>query len=337
MTYREKLSAEFQGFSKRYWRWSAIPLCIFLLWLITPPDSGADMQKLVVAQRELAAAKAELHLMQRAARDASAQIRAVTDTAAEQGQALEEQRRRAEALTLDLEAERHVIDDFKAKAILADEARHSLEVSLAEANRALDEERHKVELSEHELTAVRQTSDANKRSADLAAVERANAVRDRQVAEAALRQADDTLELERARGESTARDLVSVRRDLDSARRERDAARQVSVELSAALDQERERATSLARSLSAARETIDIAKDELRTAAVVRTPKARTPARGLASTLSGAQPARKPGLPEKQKVRDQKSPQHVLPATIALPAALLPTRPPNKLDLASED
>ncbi|MET3577001.1 chromosome segregation ATPase [Mesorhizobium robiniae] len=249
-------------------------------------------------RRELAAARAEL---------------------AKQAQALKEQQQIDEAL----ESAQRVIERFRAEAVLWDRekaagAHPSVEASQVAAKRALDEERHKVELLEQELTTARQTIDALKTGANLAAVEKTNAIKDRAVAETALRQAGEALELERERAGAAVRDL-------DIVRKERDASKQISAALSSALEKERQRAIGLARSLSAAREAIDIVKEKRRTV-VARAPKSRTP---LASTLSrsGVQPARKPGLPKKQKVKVQKSRHPVLPATIALPAALLPTRP----------
>ncbi|RWE85810.1 hypothetical protein [Mesorhizobium sp.] len=197
-------------------------------------------------------------------------------------------------------------------------AHPSVAASQLAAKRALDEERRKVELLEQELTTARQTIDALKTDANVAAVDKTNAIKDRSVAETALKQAGEALELERERADSAVRDL-------DIVRQERDASRQVSAELSGALEQERERAIDLARSLSAARKAIDLVKDKRRTAAVERAPKT--------VSRSDGQPARKPGLQEKRKVKVQKSPHLVLPETIALPAALLPTRPPKKLNL----
>ncbi|RWP48974.1 hypothetical protein [Mesorhizobium sp.] len=281
----------------------------------TPPGEHE-----MALRRELAAARAELEIMQREARDASAQAHALANTAAKQAQALKEQQQIDEAL----ETAQRVIEDFRAEAILWDRekaagAHPSMEASQVAAKQALDEERHKVELLEQELTTARQTIDALKTGANLAAVEKSNAIKDRSVVETALKQAGEALELERERADLAARDL-------DIVRKERDASKQISAELSAALEKERERAIGLGRSLSAAREAIDIVKDKRRTAALERAPKSRTP---LASTLSrsGAQPAHKPGLPKKRKVKAKKSPHPVLPATIALPAALLPTRP----------
>lgn len=289
----------------------------------------------VALRRELAAARAELEIMQRGARDASAQAHALANTAAKQAQTLKEQQQIDEAL----EAAQRVIEGYRAEAILWDRekaagAHPSIEASQVAVKRALDEERHKVERLEQELTTARQTIDVLKTGANLAAVEKTNAIKDRSVAAAALKQAGEALELERERADSAVRGL-------DIVRKERDASKQVSAELSAALEEERERAIGLARSLSAARKAIDIVKGKHRTAAVERAPKTRNPASALASTLSrsGAQPARKPGLPKKQKVKVkvQRSPQLVLPATIALPASLLPTRPPKSSTYASQD
>jgi hypothetical protein len=291
----------------------------------TPPGEHE-----MALRRELAAARAELEIMQRAARDASAQAHALATTVAEQAQTLKEQQQIDEAL----ETAQRVIENYRAEAILWDReqaagAHPSMEASQLAAKRALDEERHKVELLQQELTTARQTIDALKTGANLAAVEKTNAIKDRSVAETALKQAGEALELERERADSAVRDL-------DIVRQERDASKQVSAELSAALEQERERAIGLARRLSAAREAIDVVKDKRRAAALEPAPKSRTP---LASTLSrsGAQPARKPGLPKKKKVKVQKSPHPVLPATIALPDALLPTRPLKSSSYASED
>ncbi|GLS41202.1 hypothetical protein GCM10010869_67990 [Mesorhizobium tianshanense] len=298
--------------------------------------AGGDHE--AVLGRELAAARAELGAMQRGARDASAQARAVADMMAGQGQALKEQRRRVEGLALDLEVAHRETKGLKAKAILADhekaamlEARRSMEASLAEARRALDEERHKAERFERELSAARQTIDALKTSANLAAVARTNAIKDRQVAEAALKRAGDALELERERADSAARDLDSARQERDAAKRQ---AGRVSMELSAALEQERNNAMGLARDLSAARKAIDIVKaqGERRTERMKRAPQAPATATSRAdvSARSAARPARQP-LRENHKVKVKRPSRSVLVATITLPDALLPTRPP-KLD-----
>lgn len=283
--------------------------------------------------RDLAAARAELAVMQRGARDASAQTRAAADMMAEQAQALKQQRRRAEELAL--EVAQSQVKGLKAKATLADhekaamlEARHSMAASAAEAQRALDEERHKAERFERELTAARQTIDALKASADLAAAARTNAIRERQAADAALKRAGNALELERERAGSAARDRDSVRRERDAARQE---ASRVSMELSVALEQERNKAVGLARELSAARKAIDVekARDERRSERINRVPKARAVAASRADVSVRSRPARQSGLRENHKVKAKKSSRPVLVATIALPDALLPTRPPK--------
>ncbi|CDX21698.1 conserved exported hypothetical protein [Mesorhizobium sp. ORS 3324] len=285
-------------------------------------------------RREIAALRAALDAAQRNERDASARARAMADTAAKQAQALKEQRRTAETRALDLEAARRVIEGFKAKVSLWDSEKttlqgtqRSMEASQADAKRELDAERHRIELLEQELTKSRQTVDAFKTGANLAAVERANAIRRQQVAEAALTQAGEALKQERERADSAIRNL-------DSVRKEHDASRQVSVELSAALEQERERATGLARSLSAARGTTDIVKPRgsRRTVGMKRASKA-TPASPLASATerSQAQHARKPASPDKQRSKVRYPPQPDLTASeiIVLPAELLPTQPPE--------
>ncbi|WP_292615922.1 hypothetical protein, partial [Mesorhizobium sp.] len=74
----------------------------------TPPGEHE-----VALRRELAAARAELEVMQRGARDASAQAHALANTAAKQEQALKEQQQIAEAL----EAAQRVIEGYRAEAI----------------------------------------------------------------------------------------------------------------------------------------------------------------------------------------------------------------------------
>ncbi|RWD50754.1 MAG: hypothetical protein EOS36_30255 [Mesorhizobium sp.] len=278
-------------------------------------------------RRELAAARVELDVMQRNARDASAEAHAVADKAAKQAQDLQKQRQKAKALALDLEEARRVVEDFKAKAIVWDnekaamlKADRSAEASQVAVQRALDEERHKVDLLEQQLAASRRAAEDLKTGAAQAAIEQADAIKDRQAAEAALKQAGEALALERQRADAAARDL-------DSVRKERDASREAAAALSAALEQERERSIGLARSLSAARQATGIVKAERRTVSMKRMPKATVPARRHASMSERSASAHK--APDRQRVKLQKSPQPDLVATIALPAALLPTRPPT--------
>lgn len=276
-------------------------------------------------RRELAAARAALDVMQRNARDASAEAHAVADKAAKQAQDLQKQRQKAKALALDLEAARRVIEDFKAKAIVWDnekaamlKAGRSAEASQVAVQRALDEERHRTELREQQLAASRRAADGLKTGAAQAAIEQADAIKDRQAAEAALKQTGEALALERRRADAAARDL-------DSVRKERDASREAAAALSAALEQERERSIGLARSLNAARQATGIVKAEHRTVSMKRIPKATVPARRHASMSERSASANR--APDRQRVKLQKSPQPDLLATIALPAALLPTRP----------
>jgi hypothetical protein len=315
---------------KRHWKWGAMACLVPLGLLVFIPGFPANIgtgtdQKLVSARREAAAAKAELDLTQRALRDTSAQGHALADTTAEQGRALNQARQEAEARTLDLNVARHAIEDLKGKSVLADEARRSLNASLSEANRALDDERHKVELFEHDLATARQASDANKAKADQAATERDTAVKDRQAAELALRQAGDALELQRGQADLQRGRADTALRDLDSARQERDAQKQVSAQLSAALEQEHEKTVTMAGYLSAARKAIDLVKaqGELRAARAERALKVRA----VAGPPAGSGRARQ--VQEKNKAKVQKSPQDVV-ATISLPDALLPTPPERR-------
>ena len=261
-------------------------------------------------RRELATARAEL---------------------AKQAQALKAQQQTDEALSRSLETAQRVIENLRAAATLSESADNSvpeanspMEASEAPAKQALEDERQKIELLKQQLSTAYQTIDALKTGANLATVEQAGAAKDRQVAEAASKQAGEALKLERERADSATSEL-------DSVRKERDALRQQSIVLSAALDQERERSNGLARSLSAARETIDIFKDKRRITALQRAPKVRAPAGELALPRSGA--TRKPPSQDKQKEKGQDPSQSEVLATIDLPAALLPTRPPKKRGL----
>jgi hypothetical protein len=261
-------------------------------------------------RRELATARAEL---------------------AKQAQALKAQQQTDEALSHSLETAQRVIENLRAAATLSESADNSvpganpsMEASEAPAKQALEDERQKVELLKQQLSTAYQTIDALKTGANLAAVEQASTAKDRQVAEAASKQAGEALKLERERADSATSEL-------DFVRKERDALRQQSIVLSAARDQERERSNGLARSLSAARETIDIFKDKRRITALQRATKVRAPAGELALPRSGA--TRKPPSQEKQKEKGQDPSQSEVLATIDLPAALLPTRPPKKRGL----
>jgi len=253
------------------WRYGAIPLCLFALWLVSPEDKGLALEK------KLAAAQSEL---ERAAHDASAKARSTSDTAAEQTRMLEQVRRRAEILTHDLTDAQNVIRALKAKAVLADDARLADEASLAKASKALEEAGRKVELSELELTKLRQAIIASNTSADAAALEQAKALRGQAVAEVALKAANDSLELERARTASTARDL-------DRANWERDSAKQLSAELKAALELQRQKLAGMAGALTTAQKEGDAAKGlstELKAALVLQRQKLS----GMAGALSAA-------------------------------------------------
>ncbi len=215
--------------------------------------------------------------MRHAARDASAQARAVADTTAEQGQVLDEQRQRVQRLARDLMLAQREVEGLKAKAVLVDRemgvaraAHHADEASLTNAWRALDEERHKVERFEGDLAAARQSIDALEASANLAAGAQATALQSRQGAEVALKRVGEALAQERERA-------VSAARDLDSARKEHDFTKQEVTRVLAALEQESDRALGLARDLAAARKEIEIlkARSGRPSARLEKVPKAR--------------------------------------------------------------
>lgn len=274
------------------------------------PDTEAQTlpgENQEMLRRELDAARAEL---------------------AKQAQALKEQQQKDEALSLDLQTAQRAIESFRAEATLwggekpaaAAATQRSNHLPETAVTQALDDQRHKVELLGQELTTAHRTIEALKTAANAAAVELANANKNREAAEAGLRQAGEALELERKRADSAARDL-------DVVRKERDASNRTSVGLSAALDEERERATGLALSLSAAREAIDDLATRNRPAAAARSRMIHKPAGVVARAppRSGVEWRRKPGSREKQK-------QAAVLGPLSLPLALLPTRPPKGLD-----
>ncbi|QPC94070.1 hypothetical protein [Mesorhizobium sp. INR15] len=308
---------------KSKWRYSAIPLGILALWLVSPEDKGAAIQKqLDAAQSELAAVKSDLVLMQSVAHVASVQARSSSDTAVEQKQLLETERRRADTLVHDLAVAKHTIGDLKAKAELADHARQVDETSFAKVSKALDEAGQQADISEQRLATLLQASNVSKASADTNAVERTAAVRAQAVAEAALKAANDTLEQERALAASRGRDL-------EKANVERDAAYQRSAELTAALEQDRQRLAGMAGDLSAAHKTIEDMKTQSDRLAKgpERSPKVRATAN--APTSLPGRPPRQSGLGGKQKSETRKS-RRVIEATITLPDALLPIPPINQ-------
>ncbi|MGX8008345.1 hypothetical protein ACVDG8_004675 [Mesorhizobium sp. ORM8.1] len=329
MTFRHGSSADFEDaaqtvwvrFITRHWRWSAVPVCILFLFLISPQDNGTALQQEILAGRQqLASIKTQLDLSQREGLAASARLSELTATAVNQERALNEANQKGETLELDLAAAQRIIKDLKTQTVVADSGRHSMEVSLAEANQSLNEERRKAELSRQQLDTARQASDAADKRANSATAERADARKDLQVALAAVKRTNDVLGLERARA-------VAAANDLDNARRERDAAKQASDQLSAALEQERQKLTDMSVALTAARKAIELVKAQRSpsTARMELTPKARS----AAISLSGQDS--KPILQtdqDKSRPKIAKSPKRVLVATtIALPDALLPTPP----------
>ncbi|TPI74974.1 hypothetical protein [Mesorhizobium sp. B2-8-9] len=278
-------------------------------------------QQIAAARGELASTKAQLSQSRHAERSASAQARVLASTSAEQAKALNDATQSNEALKLDLEAAQRVIKGLKAEAISSNEARNAAKASLAEANQSLAEERLKVEQFEDELAMARQAGEADQKRANLAAAERATALKDLQLAVTAAKHVNQALDLEHTRA-------VSAASDADDARRERDAAKQASADLSAALEQERQKLTDMSVALTAARKAIDLVKAQSarRTAQMERAPGSRSAAVPLAS--QNGQAVRRTGLQDKNRAKIPRSPKRVLVATtITLPDALLPTPP----------
>jgi protein involved in polysaccharide export with SLBB domain len=279
-------------------------------------------------RRELVSAREELDAMRRAARDASAQARAVADTAAGREQALEEQRQRAQRLARDLTMAQREIASSKANAMLsiraraaALRARHAAEAALVEERRALDEERQKVRRVERDLAAARQSLDTRGVSVKRASAAQATALLAQQTAEAAAKHAGEALAVQSKRTDTLARDL-------DAARRERDAAKEEVTLLWAALQQERDRVSGLVRELIVARSEIDDLKAHAKRIKPAPKPRVTNPISPRVGTLGGkrAQPARRSKEIHKVDVRKPLRPVRL--TSIALPAALLPTRPP---------
>ncbi|MFD1983634.1 polysaccharide biosynthesis/export family protein [Mesorhizobium newzealandense] len=287
-----------------------------------------------VLRSELQAAREQLDTMRRVTADAGARARAIADATTLQGQALDEQKQRAERLARDLATAQREVESLQAKAALAIHdkaaalgAHQAAEASLSGARRALDEERQKVERFERDLATAHQSLDALEASGKLAVAAQVAGIRGREVAEAAAKRAGEALALERGRADA-------LERDLDAARQDRDAAKDEVARLSAALEQQRERAFGLARDLAAARNETDIlkARDAPRDQRIEPAPKAPAGDRAgpRTSALAGkrARSAREPERREIRKVVVRKSPRPVRLTTISLPAALLPTRAP---------
>lgn len=301
-------------------------------------QASADRQSADKVERvlrgELEVAREELDEMRRVTADAGVRARAIAEATTLQGQALEEQKQRAERLAQDLAMAQREVESLQAKAALAIRekaaalgAHQAAEASLSGARRALDQERQKIERFERDLAAAHQSLDALEASGKLAAAAQVAGIQDRQVAEAAAKRAGEALALERGRADA-------LERDLDAARQDRDAAKDEVARLSAALEQQRETAVGLVRDLAAARNETDIlkARDAPRDQRIEPAPKApagdRAGPRTSALVGKRARSAREPEGREIRKVAVRKSPQPVRLTTIILPAALLPTRAP---------
>ena len=220
------------------------------------------------------------------ARQNSASLQTSADfTASEHAKAVKDQLAAEAALTQAREA----LENGRALADSAIKDKQVTEAALRQASAALQKERA--------------TADA--------------AIKDKEVAEAALSQAGAALGNEHARAESTATDLERTRHELD-------AAKQVTIALTASLEQEREKSTSLAGYLNAERKAID------RRAVLSLQSRKAVGASRLTRSLS--RPARQPRSQIKHKSKAQKSSPGVV-TTITLPDALLPTSRPLSLSM----
>ncbi|WP_234818687.1 hypothetical protein [Sinorhizobium fredii] len=277
---------------------------------------GAYERDLAVARQSAAALVARAKLL------AEEQAAAVQARTAAEAAAM----RTGEALALEREKGRSLARGLDIAAL---RARSAAEASLVDARRTLNEERRKLGAYERDLAVARQSAAALEARADLAAEEQAAAVQARKAAEAAAMRTREALALEREKGRSLARDL-------DAARQERDAAREELVRSSAARSEafgdERERSNG--RGLAVERKEVDLPKGkaERPTASIERrrnvrdgnhaNESAKPVARKRAGSAGGG------GSLEIRKVELGKPAPSVRSATVLLPDALLPRRPP---------
>ncbi|MEJ6845963.1 hypothetical protein V3589_07040 [Sinorhizobium fredii] len=217
---------------------------------------SAGRQREDILRRDLAAARRDLDATRRAADHAGAQARKLAAMAAEQGRALENERRRAESFARDLTIVRREIEHLETKSAgairskaAALRARNVAEASLVDARRALDEERRKLGAYERDLAVARQSAAALEARAKLAAKEQAAAVQARTAAEAAAMRTGEALALEREKGRSLARGLDTA------ALRARSAAEASLVDARRALDEERRKLGAYERDLAVARQS----------------------------------------------------------------------------------
>ena len=280
--------------------------------------------------RELAEARQELVAEGVAARNTAEASLARTK------QALDEERRKVELLEREIAEARQAFEVLEASAKLAattqagaiqgrqlaEAARNNAEVSLAGTRRALEEERRKVALLERDIAEAIEALEA---SAKLAATTQAGAIQGRQLAEAAARQAGETLARERERASSLASDLETARQERDSAKKE---LTRISTAFKEAWEQEREKAIGLARDLASARKDVEALKRsaERRTSQVENAAKAR-PIDRASARASQHRSSPNSGQQEVGSAEVRKSRAARL-MTIVLPDALLPTRPP---------
>ncbi|MBZ9674746.1 hypothetical protein [Mesorhizobium sp. ES1-1] len=327
----------------RQWRWSLIPLCVFLILLIPPANDKLGKQKAVEHPGNGTTIPAKS--AQNVVSPAGPQRGVESDRADPVGQLPEKTRLGIEPSNMHLATPASVDKGFEQRAVSAEKASEGLNASLKQANEDLDAQRRKLQILANELNEVRKTASGDKHAAELAKVERDKAVNDLRLSETSLKQAQAATTSERSRADSALKDLrlseISLKqaqaaitsersransalKDLDTARMQRDAAKHASENLTAALEQERRNNISLADRLSAARRAMDLIKSQsdVRKAHLERGPN--KPAITSSVTKSKNRRSRDSTAPARQKPPLPKSlPEAV--ATITLPEALLPS------------
>ncbi len=289
----------------RHWKWAAasclVSAGLILLLGFSVNKSAEIEQMLASAQRELASQKAELEIMQRSAGDANTRAGIAANTAAAQKLDLEQARQKYEALKMDLEAAQR---EFVNNAVAASRARRDMEASLAEANRQLDAQRRNNELIQTELIAAQQSSASLQMSAELAASERAKAVKSQLAAEAALTLARESLENGRVLADAAIKDnqlteaalrqasaaLQKERATADAGIKDKDVAEAALSQAVAALGNEHARAESTATDLERTRQELDAAK-QVSTTLTASLEQEREKSISLAGYLSAARKA----------------------------------------------
>jgi len=288
-----------------------------------------------ILRSDLAAAKGDLEATRRAADDGRAQAREAAAMAAEQGEALEDERRRAEGLARELGIVRREFERLAATTdgamrskAAALRARNAAQASLAGARQALEVVRQKLSGHERALAIARRSvleAQAELRAAKQTALQAGT------LAELAASRAGEALDLEREKARALARDL-------EIARQERDAAmKELAASSSAAQSQMLEERDSLnGRRPALERGGGDVSKQKASPRkAKGHRQNARADDRASENARSVARKQKKPvrdrGAADIRKVELAKPPRPDRSVPIVLPDALLPRRSPMRV------